>query len=158
MVSLEKQYPDDVSLIAKEEIQKKLDLALTNQSAIKQETGVVWMLTTYTPKECGIATFSQDLREAVGRVYGSSIEINIAVIDNKNEQREYPDEAGYIFNAEDTFSYSQFSSGCMQKQLHFFNTSLIWVWRFLFARGSCKALILVNRFCKILLKTMNKLT
>lgn len=129
MITFANQYEDDDALIAKKEIdqesnnsandfygkglKQETNLNLNDfsiQHAREKENAVVWMLTTYPPKECGIATFSQDLREAVWRIYGNSVPIKIAVIDNKNEGRKYPVDVLYNFDPEDAFCYSGFTS------------------------------------------------
>ena len=73
-------------------------------------TGEVWMLTTYPPKECGIATFSQDLLQSINLVFEKGIKIKIAAIDKKMENRIYPSEVTHIFEAENIESYGEFVS------------------------------------------------
>ena len=46
----------------------------------------VWMLTSYPPRECGIATFSTDLKNAIETSFGTSIQLKIAAIDNGIEK------------------------------------------------------------------------
>ena len=84
---------------------------LLTGSKIGKEKGAnqVWMLTTYPPKECGIATFSQDLVQAINQVFGDDVQVKIAAIDKKSENTIYPEEAAYIFDADDSNSYQKFA-------------------------------------------------
>ena len=61
------------------------------------EENQFWMLTSYPPRECGIATFSQDLKTALERSFGSSLQLKIAAIDNGIERSRYPKEVSFIF-------------------------------------------------------------
>ncbi len=88
---------------------KVLTNTLNKSSNLKKDTGQVWMLTTYPPRECGIATFSQDLFQSIYQVFGSGVDIKIAAIDKKKEGRNYPAEVGYIFEADDPCSYKKFA-------------------------------------------------
>lgn len=67
----------------------------------------VWMLTSYPPRECGIATFSTDLKNAIATGFGASIQLKIAAIDNGIERSRYPKEVAFIFNSDQSDSYQQ---------------------------------------------------
>ncbi len=68
----------------------------------------VWMMTTYPPRECGIATFSQDLLNAMKKVFADSLEVSIAAIDKENERRPYPREVDFVFHSCMPRCYKQF--------------------------------------------------
>lgn len=122
MAFTQKTYMDEEALAAKEKIHKentslsehhfqKLNQSVfTNHTTEGTQAAVVWMLSTYPPKECGIATFSQDLRQAVERVHGSSVKLKIAAIDNKDGERNYTGKAQYIFDSGDHLSYIHFAN------------------------------------------------
>src|SRR5215510_12260290 len=65
----------------------------------------ILMLTTYPPKECGIATFSQDLRNAIETTCGSSLKVKIAALEKGREKRIYPGEVSYILDTTSPVSY-----------------------------------------------------
>lgn len=71
------------------------------------EENQVWMLTSYPPRECGIATFSQDLKTALERSFGTSLQLKIAAIDNGIERSRYSKEVSFIFQSDDAESYRQ---------------------------------------------------
>ena len=60
----------------------------------------VWMLSSYPPRECGIATFSADLKTALETKFGTSIQLKIAAIDNGVERHLYPKEVSFIFHSD----------------------------------------------------------
>ena len=95
----------------KNDLQTRLSGKLLSGSTIgKQKVpNQVWMLTTYPPRECGIATFSQDLMQAINQVFGNDVQVKIAAIDKKSENRIYPGEVTYIFDTDDNNSYKNFA-------------------------------------------------
>ena len=52
------------------------------------------MLTTYPPKECGIATYSLDLENSLRQKYGTSIEIIVFPLESKGSVHDYPKKVG----------------------------------------------------------------
>jgi len=62
-------------------------------------------LTTYPPQECGIATFSQDLVQSLNSKFRQSFDLRIAVLENGEEQIEFPKEVKYALNTADEQSY-----------------------------------------------------
>ncbi len=54
-------------------------------SPINNSAPSVLMITTFPPRECGIATYSQDLIDSLSRVFGDSISLKTCILfDNKN--------------------------------------------------------------------------
>lgn len=49
----------------------------------------VLMLSTYPPRQCGIATYTQDLKNALGKVYQNSFETKICALESDSEQHSY---------------------------------------------------------------------
>ena len=83
---------------------------INEKKPVSEAPQSIWMLTTYPPKQCGIATFSNDLLKAVNKVYGESVSIKIAAIETTQVQRNYPPEVKYIFNSGLGDYYSEFTS------------------------------------------------
>jgi hypothetical protein len=54
-------------------------------------------LTSYPPRECGIATFSQDLVQALNRQFKHSFVLKIAAIETETSTN-YPKEVAYALN------------------------------------------------------------
>lgn len=69
----------------------------------------VLIITTYPPRQCGIATYSQDLIKALNDHYMDSFAIKICALENKNEQHSYEgfDDVKYILNTSSPQSYTE---------------------------------------------------
>ena len=65
-------------------------------------------LTSYPPRECGIATFSQDLIHAIDRHFCQSFDLKVAALETE-VKLSYPKEVGYSLNPADPASYRQFA-------------------------------------------------
>ena len=63
-------------------------------------TGVL-VITTYPPRECGIATFSQDLVLALNNKFSRSFKISICALESDTEQHAYPENVKYALNTDD---------------------------------------------------------
>ena len=67
-----------------------------------QVNPTVLFLTTYPPRECGIATFTQDMVHALTRQFGTSYHFKICALEEGfGHQRTYPDEVVATLNAYD---------------------------------------------------------
>ncbi len=58
----------------------------------------VLFITSYPPRECGIATYSQDLVTALGSQFSRSFTTSICAIESDEERHEYNGDARYILN------------------------------------------------------------
>jgi glycosyltransferase involved in cell wall biosynthesis len=68
----------------------------------------ILVITTFPPRQCGIATYSQDLIKALNDHYVDSFSIKICALENKNEKHTYTDPAvKYILDVSDPESYNQ---------------------------------------------------
>ena len=64
-----------------------------------QVNPTVLFLTTYPPRECGIATFTQDMVQALTRQFGASYDFKICALEEGfGHQRSYPDEVVATLN------------------------------------------------------------
>lgn len=70
---------------------------------------VILFITSYPPRECGIATYSQDLIEALNKKFNQSFNIRICALESEHEKHKYKEaeraEVKYILNADDPESY-----------------------------------------------------
>ncbi|MNK06518.1 D-inositol 3-phosphate glycosyltransferase [compost metagenome] len=68
----------------------------------------ILVITTFPPRHCGIATYSQDLIKALNTHYVDSFSIKIGALENKNEKHTYSDPAvKYILDTSCPESYSK---------------------------------------------------
>lgn len=70
------------------------------------QTPEIVMITTFPPRQCGIATYSQDLISALNNHYVDSFSIKICALENKNEKHKYEDpDVKYILDTSSEQSY-----------------------------------------------------
>ena len=67
----------------------------------------ILFITSYPPRECGIATYSQDLINALNNQYDNSFECSICALESDTEQHFYKDQPKFILNTDQPFSYKK---------------------------------------------------
>ncbi|OYU93200.1 MAG: hypothetical protein CFE21_21480, partial [Bacteroidetes bacterium B1(2017)] len=60
----------------------------------------VLFLTSFPPRECGIATYSQDLIGALNNKFFDSFKLSICALESDNEKHEYNEEIKYKLNTD----------------------------------------------------------
>lgn len=80
-------------------------IAEENIMAQVKQLPQILFISSYPPRECGIATYSQDLIKALNNQFSESFEIRICALANENEQHQYPDEVNYILETDRSRSY-----------------------------------------------------
>ena len=56
------------------------------------------ILSSYPPRECGIATFSKDIKNAIQSIFGSTLPIEVCALQNNNLFVKYSAEVTYVLN------------------------------------------------------------
>jgi glycosyltransferase involved in cell wall biosynthesis len=84
------------------EVKKNLQVARTSQKngfiqhpATLPKLAEVLMITSYPPRECGIATYSQDLIEALNNKFSQSLQVKICALESSEDTFSYPPEVKY---------------------------------------------------------------
>ncbi|WP_066331063.1 glycosyltransferase [Flavobacterium crassostreae] len=67
----------------------------------------VLIITSYPPRECGIATYSQDLIFALNNKFENTFDIKIAALETKNNKYSYGKEVVSILETENENSYRE---------------------------------------------------
>lgn len=62
-------------------------------------------LTSYPPRECGIATYSRDLIKALDQKMGDSFKISVCPLETTGNLYDYPSEIGTVLNTDSTIDY-----------------------------------------------------
>ena len=65
----------------------------------------VLVITTYPPRECGIATYSQDLIKAFNNKFSQSFLIAICALESNSEHQLYEDDIKFILNTDQAEAY-----------------------------------------------------
>lgn len=65
----------------------------------------VLFMTTFPPRQCGIATYSYDLIKALNKQFVHSFDIQVCALENDNEQHLYEEDIKYKLNTSSENSY-----------------------------------------------------
>lgn len=65
----------------------------------------ILFVTSYPPRECGIATYSQDLIKALTNKYTDSFQISVCPIENSSEKHSYEDSIKYILDIDQKYAF-----------------------------------------------------
>ena len=61
-----------------------------------KELPEILVITSYPPRECGIATYSQDLIKSLNNKFSNSISIKVCALESGDTNYSYPEEVKYI--------------------------------------------------------------
>ncbi len=76
----------------------------------------ILFISSYPPRECGIATFSQDLIKALNNKFDHSFKIKICALDTNTEKPIYSDEIKYKLNTEESEDFVQLAKKINQEE------------------------------------------
>jgi glycosyltransferase involved in cell wall biosynthesis len=65
----------------------------------------ILFLTSYPPRECGIATYSQDLLKSLNNKFSDSFTLRVCALESGSTNNIYPDEVKYVLNTNDSQRY-----------------------------------------------------
>lgn len=65
----------------------------------------ILFITSYPPRECGIATYSQDLIEALNNQFTDSFSLKVCALESGQSYNNYPEEVKYVLNTNDSLRY-----------------------------------------------------
>ncbi len=60
----------------------------------------VLFITSYPPRQCGIATYSSDLMDALSNQFENSFKCSVCALESNNEQHEYSQKPKFILNTD----------------------------------------------------------
>lgn len=64
------------------------------------------VITTFPPRECGIATYSQDLILALNNKFSKSFNLKIVALESETERHTYSDDIYAVLETENPYSYA----------------------------------------------------
>ena len=65
----------------------------------------ILFITSYPPRECGIATYSQDLLKALDNKFLNSFSLKVCALEAGTTDHVYPDEVKYVLDTTDAGKY-----------------------------------------------------
>ncbi|MDB5226490.1 MAG: mannosyltransferase [Bacteroidota bacterium] len=65
----------------------------------------ILFITSYPPRECGIATYSHDLIRALENKFNKSFQISVCALESEYEKHQYADHVKYILDTSDSDAY-----------------------------------------------------
>ena len=65
----------------------------------------ILFISSYPPRECGIATYTNDLISAINNKYTNSFNLKVCALENNTENFIYPDEVTYVLNTQQPDEY-----------------------------------------------------
>jgi glycosyltransferase involved in cell wall biosynthesis len=65
----------------------------------------ILLISSYPPRECGIATFSQDLLKALDKKFSTSFKVNVCALEAGEEKHNYPPEVQYVLDTSNPNAY-----------------------------------------------------
>lgn len=71
----------------------------------QQPENEILFVSSFPPRECGIATYTQDLMNAITEKFGESFSLKICPIENNKTGRDYGADAKFILNDTDPLNY-----------------------------------------------------
>jgi glycosyltransferase involved in cell wall biosynthesis len=77
------------------------------ETAQEQALPEILVITTYPPKECGIATYSQDLIQALENKFSSTFSLKVCALEAKDEAFIYDDKVKYVLDTSKPEKYSE---------------------------------------------------
>lgn len=80
-------------------------VATKNQTRPSTQLPEILFLTSYPPRECGIATYTQDLVKALDNKFSNSFSLKICALEAGNMQYKYPEEVKYVLDTSDPDQY-----------------------------------------------------
>lgn len=104
-------FPEKKRPLLKNYSQKPITSATIAQEKEKPE---ILMISSFPPRQCGIATYSQDLVRALKNKFRNSFKITVAALENKNELHQYKESVQYILRTDIRSSYQKLSQTCNQ--------------------------------------------
>lgn len=76
---------------------------------MKKNKTEILVITSYPPRECGIATYSQDLIGALNNKFSNSLSVKVCALESGNTSYSYPKEVKYILDTSVAGEYQKLS-------------------------------------------------
>jgi glycosyltransferase involved in cell wall biosynthesis len=99
------------NLFVPENIKQNIIIPGMNMQNIVQEhsnhLAEILFITSYPPRECGIATYSQDLIKALNNKFSNSLSIKVCALESGKTNYDYPSEVKYVLKTSVVAEYEK---------------------------------------------------
>ena len=85
---------------------KKHSTALPKEILVQKPLPEVIFITSYPPVECGIASYSQDLLQALNNKFQDSFSLKVCAVQPNKKHYDYPQEVSYVIEASQSADYA----------------------------------------------------
>ena len=113
---MDKNYPEGI-LELKNQVPQNIMPKNSKQNSIRIPTSdlaEILFITSYPPRECGIATYSQDLIRALNNKFQGSFSIRVCALESGNTSLKYPDEVKYRLDTSLAHGYHKLAQSINQ--------------------------------------------
>ncbi len=74
---------------------------------LEKQLPEIVFITSYPPRECGIATYTQDLKNAIQEKFGGTFSLKVCALETSETNYNYPEEVKYKLNTEMVNHFSE---------------------------------------------------
>src|SRR5437764_793119 len=67
----------------------------------------ILFISSFPPRECGIATYSEDLIKALKKSFSKSFRISVCALETQNEKHTYNEDVKYTLDSTDPLAYNE---------------------------------------------------
>jgi glycosyltransferase involved in cell wall biosynthesis len=96
---------DYANIINQSELTELNNSIQSKNTSENNELPEILFITSYPPRECGIATYSQDLIKAINNKFSNSLSIKVCALESNGTVYPYPKEVKYILKTSKAESY-----------------------------------------------------
>ncbi len=65
----------------------------------------ILLITSYPPRECGIATYSHDLLKAIRNKFSDTFHLSVCALQSAENKLDYPEEVAFVLNPADANAF-----------------------------------------------------
>ena len=77
---------------------------------LEKQLPEIVFITSYPPRECGIATYTQDLKNAIQEKFGGTFSLKVCALETSESNYNYPEEVKYRLNTEVEDHFSELTT------------------------------------------------
>ncbi len=73
--------------------------------AVLPEVSGILLISSYPPRECGIATYSHDLLKAIRNKFSDTFHLSVCALQSTENKLDYPEEVAFVLNPADANAF-----------------------------------------------------